>query len=207
MSLFGKDLTFYTLLEEQADVAKRAAKAFHLLSKDFAGLSEYVSQIDRIEHEGDELTHKVANRIDSTFVTPLDKEDLHALSSSLDDVTDFIQSATARIAIYNLHIARPDMEPLVELLVRITSATAEVVGGLRNLKGRQSMQKTFKTVHELEEEGDQIYLQALATLLNVPSPDPIMVIKWKEIYDSIELAIDKCEDVANIVESVVVKYA
>ena len=200
-------MSFYTLLEEQADVAYRAAKAFHSLSSDFEGLTEFVSQIDRIEHEGDELTHKVANKIDSTFVTPLDKEDLHALSSSLDDVTDFIQSASARIALYSIHTTRPDMEPFVELLVRICAATCVAIAGLKSLKGRQSMQETFKKVHELEKEGDHIYLQALATLLNVPSPDPIMVIKWKEIYDSIELAVDKCEDVTNIVESVVVKYA
>lgn len=207
LPLFGKDLTFYALLEQQAEAANRAAQALHALANHFDGMAEYVSQLDRIEHEADGLTHQLANKIDSTFVTPLDKEDLHALSSNLDDITDFIEAAAARIALYRLHTPRPDLEPLVSLLVQITQATQHAVAGLRDLKNRSALHEAFVCVHKLENEGDQIYLQALATLLNAPDPDPIMVFKWKEIYDSIEIAIDKCEDVANIVESVVVKYA
>ena len=91
MRLFGKDLTAYTLLEQQADVAFRAATAFHALSKDFGGLAEYVSQVDEIEHEGDKLTQQLARKIDSSSGMPIGRRDLHSLSSQLDDVTDHIE--------------------------------------------------------------------------------------------------------------------
>src|SRR5262245_55612569 len=130
LPLFGKkNLTFYTLLEQQADAAHRAAQALYALANDFGGLAEYVSQLDRIEHEADELTHQMANKIDSTTVTPLDKKDLHALSSNLDDITDFIEAAAERIALYRLYTPRPDLKPLVSLLVQTVQATRDSVVG------------------------------------------------------------------------------
>ncbi len=207
MRLFGKDLTFYTLLEQQADAAVRAAREFHALTGDFSNLHEHVRKIEDIEHEADDITHQLANKIDATFVTPLDKEDLHALSSGLDDITDFIEAGTGRLAMYRLTEPRPDLEPLVATLVQITEATKEAVAALRHMKGRDAMQSIFIRIHELENQSDEAFRAALADLFNAPNPDVLMVIKWKEIYDRIEIASDKCEDVANVVESVVVKYA
>ena len=207
MSLFGKDLSFYTLLEQQAEAAHRAAKAFHALTKDFSRCSEYVKQIEDIEHEADDITHQLANKVDRTFVTPLDKEDLHALSSGLDDITDMIEATTARIQLYKLETLRPDLEPLVFKLVQVTQATHEAVKGLRDLKNRTALHNAFIHIHELENESDQSFRNALGALFSMPNPDPLMVMKWKEVYDRVETAVDKCEDVANIVESVVVKYA
>jgi predicted phosphate transport protein (TIGR00153 family) len=207
VSLFGKDLSFYTLLEQQAEAAHRAAKAFHALTKDFSRCAEYVKQIEDIEHEADDITHQLANKVDRTFVTPLDKEDLHALSSGLDDITDMIEATTARISLYRLESLRPDLEPLVFKLVQVTQATHEAVKGLRDLRNRTALHNAFIHIHELENESDQSFRNALGTLFNSPNPDPLMVMKWKEVYDRVETAVDKCEDVANIVESVVVKYA
>lgn len=207
MRLFGKDLTAYTLLEQQAEAAYRAASAFHALSKDFSGLAEYVSQIDEIEHEADKLTQQLAIKIDSSRDTPIGKRDLHALSSQLDGITDRIEAATARIALYRLPSPRPDLEPLVHLLVQATQTTREVIEGLRTTKDRSGQHDTFVRMHRIEHESDEIYRQALATLLNAPEHDPIMVIKWKEIYDTTELAIDKCEHATNIVQSILVKHS
>ena len=203
----GRDLTFYALLEAQAEAAVRAAREFHSLTHDFGHCNEHIVRIEEIEHEADELTHQLANKVDATFVTPLDKEDLRALSSGLDDITDFIEAGTQRLSIYRLTEPRPDLEPLVALLVKITEATQEMVATLRDKPSREAMQPLFIRIHEIENESDGRFRKALEDLFNVPNPDPIMVIKWKEIYDRIEIAVDKCEDVANVVESVVVKYA
>jgi predicted phosphate transport protein (TIGR00153 family) len=207
LRLFGQDPTFYNLLEAQAEAAQRAAQAFHTMAQDFAHLSEHAQAIKQIEHEADELTHQLSNKVDSTFVTPLDKEDLHALSSGLDDITDAIESAAARITLYQITAPRPDLVPLVALLVQIVIATRETVSALRHARGRESLDGAFIRVHEFENQGDAAYRQALAALFNAPNPDPLMVLKWKEVYDRIEIATDACERVADIVESVVVKYA
>ena len=198
---------FYELLEKQAQAAVDAASEFHALVRDFAGLARYAARIKEIESEADHITHDLANRIDATFVTPLDKEDLHALSSQLDDVTDRIEACTGRMALYQLSYMRPDMERLVELLVRITEATLEAVKALHTKPNRDKVQDLFIRIHQIENEHDAAFRKALAHLLNAPDADPINVIKWKEVYDRIEAAVDQCEDVAHIIESVVVKYA
>jgi predicted phosphate transport protein (TIGR00153 family) len=207
LRLLGRDLTFYVLLEKQAECAVRAAREFHNLTRNFATLAERAQRIDDIEHEADEVTHQLANKVDSTFVTPLDKEDLHRLSSGLDDITDQIEAAVGRLALYRLSVPRPDVEPLVGLLVEITEATADAVGQLRHGRQREKVQDMFIRIHEIENQSDKRFRKALADLFDEPDPDALMVMKWKEIYDRIEIAVDKCEDVANVIESVVVKYA
>jgi uncharacterized protein Yka (UPF0111/DUF47 family) len=208
LRLFGKDFLFYDLLEAQAEAAHRAAQAFQTLAKDFTHSNEHGQTIKRIETEADELTHQLANKVDATFVTPLDKEDLHSLSSRLDDITDAIEAAAARIILYRLTVPRPDLEPLVVLLVQATERIQEAVATLRRANGRDAaLNGVLIRVHEAENLSDTAYRQALADLFDQPDPDPLLVIKWKEIYDRIEIAVDACEDVANGVESVVIKYA
>lgn len=209
MPLFGlgKDLTFYTLLEQQAEAAHRAALAFAELCRDFQNLAARARALKDIEHEADALTHQLANKTDSTFVTPLDKEDLQALSSRLDDITDAIEAASGRIALFQLPAPRPDLAPLVAELVEITRRTHEAVSGLRDMRGRSDLHDTLIAIHALENKSDDLFRQALADLFNAPDADPLQVLKWKEVYDRIEMAVDRCEDVASIVESVVVKYA
>jgi predicted phosphate transport protein (TIGR00153 family) len=203
----SKKHVFYELLEKQADAAVSAAKEFQKLTNDFANLGKYAARIKDIESEADHITHELANKIDTTFVTPLDKEDLHALSSKLDDVTDCIEACTGRMELYQLRQARPDLEALVTMLVQVTEATLEAIKALRAKPSRDMVQKLFIRIHRIENEHDAAFRKALACLLNAPDADPIKVIKWKEVYDRIEAAVDKCEDVANTLESVVVKYA
>ena len=207
MPLFGKDLVFYDLLETQAKAAHNAALIFHKLTRNFDKLPEYRQEIEKIERDADELEHQLANRLDSTFVTPLDKEDLHALSSSLDDITDRIDSAVSRLSLYRITLPRPDLDPLVYLLVRITEQMYEAIVTLRKMQNMEAMKPIFQRIHDLESESDKAFRQALDDLFNAPNPDPMMVMKWKEVYDRIERAVDKCEDVANVVESVIIKYA
>lgn len=203
----SKKHIFYELLEKQAYAAVCAAKEFQVLVNDFTNLALHAAKIKEIETAADHTTHSLANLIDATFVTPLDKEDLHALSSELDDVTDRIEACTGRMALYQFTQMRPDMELLVSLLVRITEATLDAVKTLRTRPCRENVQDIFIRIHQIENEHDAAFRKALANLLNAPNADPIKVIKWKEVYDRIESAVDKCEDVAHIIESVVVKYA
>ena len=203
----SKNHIFFELLEKQAISALRAAQEFHNLATDFGNLAKHAAKIKEIETEADHITHELANKIDATFVTPLDKEDLHALSSELDDVTDYIEACTGRMALYQLTQARPDLEALITMLVKITEAMLEAIQSLRTMPSRDKVQDLFIRIHQIENDHDAAFRKALANLLNAPDADPIQVIKWKEVYDRIEASVDKCEDVANIIESVVVKYA
>ena len=195
------------MLESQAECAHRAAKKFHDLSQDFDNVADYVKVIVDIEHEGDDITHQLANKVDATFVTPLDKEDLRALSGALDDITDYIEACTQRLLIYKIVKTRPDLERLLIMLEQITQTTWEAISMLKNKPTRDSMQPLLIKIHEMENTSDRYFRTALSDLFDTVDPDPLMIMKWKEIYDRVELSIDACEDAAHILESVVVKYA
>ncbi|HLJ56238.1 MAG TPA: DUF47 family protein, partial [Chthonomonadaceae bacterium] len=167
---------------------------------------EFVSQVDEIEHEGDKLAQQLSKIIDSSSGAPIGKRDLHALSGELDGITDHIEAATARIALYRLPAPRPDLEPLVAQLVAATTLAREAIGRMRTTKDRAGLHELIERMRLIEHESDEIYRQALATLLNAPEHDAILVIKWKEIYDMTELAIDKCEHATNVIQSIFVKH-
>jgi uncharacterized protein Yka (UPF0111/DUF47 family) len=207
MSFFGRDTTFFDLLDQQAQATVQASEAMLALVRDFGRLHSHVEAIEAIEHMADSLTHQLANKIDSAFVTPLDNEDLRSLSWVLDDVIDFIKVGAKRIRLYRLEAARPDLETLVLVLVDATHGIQSAVATLRTMEQRKKSHPLFIRIHELENRGDDIYGQALADLFNAEGADPILVLKWKEVYDLIENAIDRCEQVASVVESVVMKYA
>jgi len=154
----------------------------------------YVKRIEEIEHEADDLTHQLANKNGPHIRYTLDKEDLHDLSAGLDDITDFIEAATGRLSLYRLTTPRPDLEPLVGILVEITRVTADAIGQLRHGRPRDAMHGVFVRIHELENDSDERFSPGAGpTFFNAHNPDPLMVMKWKEIYDRVEIAVDKCE--------------
>ena len=203
-----KDQALYELLERQANVATRSAEAFLELVRDFGNLPKHCKILEDLEHEGDATTHDLQNRIATTFITPLDKEDLRELSTALDDVTDLIEAAAARADIYGLKSARPDLEELALLLVETTSLTEEAVGGIRNgFRKNHNLREILKDIHTAENRADKAFREALKLLFIEEASDPLMVIKWKEMYDRIETATDKCENIAAIVGTIIDKYA
>jgi predicted phosphate transport protein (TIGR00153 family) len=204
---FGRDQTFFTLLEQQGDVALLASKELHALTQDYSQLQSHVVRMDEIEHNGDDLIHQLGQKVDTSFVTPLDKEDLHAISTALDDITDSIEETVGTLAMYRLPALRPDVAPLTTLLIQTMEATREIVGCLRNISGREALQPLVIRINQLENEGDDLYRKAVSDLFHAPDRDPFQFIAWKEIYDRIENSIDKCEYVANTIEGMVVKYA
>jgi uncharacterized protein len=203
-----KDTSIYDLLDHQARVATLSAEVFVEMAKDFGSISTYAAKLDQLESEGDKLTHELQNKIATMFITPLDKEDLRELSQALDDVTDLIEAAAARAELYSLKEARADLLPAVELLLQLTILTQNAVKELRNgFTKSASLRETLTEIHTVENHSDQAFRQALKNLFHEPGIDALTVIKWKEMFDRIEHASDKCEDIAAIIGTIIDKYS
>jgi predicted phosphate transport protein (TIGR00153 family) len=203
-----KEEGFFELLNMQAAVAVRCAEAFRTMVAEPQNLETHVGILNDIEHEGDSLTHQLQNKIASTFITPIDQEDISELSHTLDDITDFIEAVGARLALYRLTEIRPDLAPMADLLVEITKTTATAIDEFRHGYGKsKTLKDTVHKMHTLENQSDKSFRKALARLFDEPGVDPLYVIKWKEVYDRVETAVDRCEDVAKVIDNIVVKYA
>jgi len=201
--LLPRDEEFFDLFVQVADRNKEAAQ---LLRDLFAAAPErrtpIVERIKRLEHEADQVTHEVVNRLDRTFITPLDREDIHQLASDLDDVMDVMDGTARRAQIFHLGVAPAGVRQLTEVIQRMVTVLAEGVGRLK--KGDDVM-KYCVEAKKLEEEGDAIYHEVLGQLFE-REKDALEVIKWKEIYDNLERTLDEAEDVANVLESITLKH-
>ena len=188
-------------------VAKRTTEAAGRLRELFDAPPErrtpIVEAIKRLEHECDQVTHEVVNRLDRTFITPLDREDIHQLISDLDDVMDVIDGTARRAQIFRLGTAPAGIKLLAEMIAKITAVNEQAVSRLK--KGDDVM-KYCVEAKSLEEEGDALYHEALGHLFE-KEKDAIELVKWKEIYDNLERTLDEAEDVANVVESIALKHA
>ena len=203
-----KDTSIYDLLEQQARVATQSAEKFVEMAKDFGQISKYAAELDELEGKGDRLTHDLQNKIATMFITPLDKEDLRELSQALDDVTDLVEAAAARAELYSLKEARADLLPAVELLLQLTILTESAVKELRNGFARsKTLRETLTEIHTVENHSDRAFRKALKNLFDEPGIDALTVIKWKEMFDRVEHASDKCEDIAAIVGTIIDKYS
>jgi predicted phosphate transport protein (TIGR00153 family) len=180
-------------------------KGAHALQEMLAGSQPDMQKQDvikDIEHICDRLTHDIVVQLNRTFVTPLDREDIHALASSLDDVMDAIDAAAAVIRLYKIQQVRSGARRLVEIVCDAVDLIAE---GMAALERRDGVLELSARISQLEHEADRAHQDAIVGLFD-QERDPIAVIKWKEIYDFLEAAMDRCEDVANVLESVMVKH-
>ena len=203
----GKEETFFDLLESQSKIAVRAAETFSAMVQDLGSVDRHTSALVTIENEGDEVTHRLQNKLSRTFMAPIDKEDLSELSHLLDDVTDCIEAVGARIVMYKLTVCRPDLVPFAANLLEVTKVTQSAVSELGSQFHRSpTLPATLVKIHTLENESDRLYRAALTRLFDEIT-DPISVIKWKEVFDRVEYAIDCCESLADVVENMIVKYA
>jgi hypothetical protein len=198
---------FYDLFERSARSAVKAAELLARIPNDWVNLKKLVEEIREVEHEGDAIAHEAFSRLDRTFVTPLDREDIFHLVSGMDDITDAIDAAAKRLVLYEVEGPTEDLRKLTGALVQAIKALANAIAGLRNIRrNMKQLQEDCIEVHRLENESDVYHNQALRTLFS-GKPDPLMVIKWKEIYEIVEGAVDNCEDVANIISGLVLKHA
>ncbi|MGH7534264.1 MAG: DUF47 domain-containing protein [Gemmatimonadales bacterium] len=205
MRLLPRDEKFFDLFTSVAGfTTEAAAMQLDLLQADGSRRGPIVEQIKRLEHQADQVTHEVVSRLDRVFITPLDREDIHMLASRLDDVID-LSDGTAR----RLHIFRAGASPegatlIAGVIIRAAGQLQTAVAGLEKNAGRTVLDACVQ-VKRLEEEGDSLYHEWMGRLFD-GQPDPLTVIKWKEIYDNLEKTLDYIEDAANVLESISIKH-
>ncbi len=201
MRLIPRDEGFFVLFESLATRMTRSASLLNALFTEPTRLEQFAGQIKELEHQADETTHEIMMRIDRSFVTPLDREDIHLLATRLDNVVDLMDGTARRAQMFHLKDRREPAKELTQVLVRATEMIASAV---KSLKVPHEVQRIGREMKLLEEEGDAIYSSAVGALFE-GTPNALDVIKWKELYDNIEHAIDECEDVLNVLESVAIK--
>ena len=204
MGLFPKDTNFYDLFERGAGKVGEGVGLLAELVKDFTNVPLKAKRIKDVEHEADLITHETMEKLNKTFVTPLDREDIHGLISSLDNILDHVEAAADKFSLYRISEVQPDATLLSDILIHSVKEVQITIGKLRNLKDADLILKHCIEINRLENEGDFVYRSAIAKLFE-RGGDPLDVIKWKEIYESIEDAIDSCEDVANVIEGITLK--
>ncbi len=197
---------FFHLFEQHADRSREAASLLAAMLRDGADAEQQAARVKAVEHQGDEITHTVIERLHQTFITPVDRGDIHELISRMDDVLDLIEASAERLALYDIHTVEPEARELAEVLESAVTEMCAAVRTLRDLKDRPRLKTHCTEINRLENVGDALLRRAVARLFR-ESRDPIHVMKWKEIYDYLENAIDRCEDVANVIEGVALEYA
>ena len=194
---------FFDDLEAEAENVLSGAKALRALLEDFSHVGDHRRRIKDIEHRGDEIVHHIYGSLNRAFVTPLAKEDLGGLASKLDDVLDYIHSAATRLAIYDVGAPTPPMMEFADLILRATEQLRDGMRSVRDAKRRDAVIACTIEVNRLENVADDLLLNSLGELLK--TSDPIRIIKLKEIYETLEVVTDRCEDAANVLEDIVVK--
>ena len=203
-SLMPKGKDFFNLFDKQASLAVEAARFFIEMCQSGKFDDANIQKMRDIEHEGDIFTHEIIDTLNRTFITPFDREDIHALTSELDDVVDLIHSITTRMRLYRLTSPDPHLMQFAEIIEQSARALAKAINGLKEIDRPRPILDYCIEINRLENVGDQIRENAIGNLFE-NSTDPVSIIKWKEIYEVAEVVLDKCEDVANIVESIIVK--
>ena len=201
--LIPREARFFDDFVAMAEQIRLAATMLEEMLAPERPIWDKADQIKEVEHKCDFLTHEIIQRLHRTFVTPLDREDIHTLARSLDDVMDAIDASASVVRLYSIERVRPDARELARI---IKASADEMVKALKALERRKGVAEPAVEINRLENEADRVH-QAAVRLLFQEERDPIEIMKWKEILDFLEDATDRCEDVANVVEGVVVKHA
>ncbi len=203
-SLFPKEEKFFDLFDKQANSILEASKYFKEIVKGGVFDEVIVLKMHEFEHECDTNTHDIIELLNRTFITPFDREDIHELAQELDNIADMLYSITNRIKIYKIKEIDSDLIIFTDYIEQSVTALAKALHGLRKSKMTRPITENYIEVHKLENLGDQLKDALVGKLLDT-NPDPIFFIKWKEIYEGAETVLDICEDVANVIESILVK--
>jgi uncharacterized protein len=201
-----KDFNFFDLFEKQANHALNAAACFKDMVTDGALKEDYLKKIGDIEHEGDQVAHQIFDHLNKTFITPFDREDIHSLAKELDDITDMIYTIANRLKVYKLTSIDKNLIEFANVIEESVRGVVCAVKGLRSMKNVKAVFESCVEINRLENVGDSMRDTMLAELFE-NEKDPLSVIKWKEIYQDAETVLDICEDVAHVVQSILVKQA
>lgn len=205
-SFLPKESNFFDLFERQVGYAVDAANYFKELVAVGTVSEDALEKIQSIEHQGDEVAHEIIEQLNKTFITPFDREDIHALVTELDDIVDMINTIVSRLRIYKITGVNKNLVEFAAVIKESVLAVARAVKGMRNLKNSKIVSDACVEVNRLENVGDSMRDAVLANLFETEK-DPIVIIKWKEIYQDAETVLDVCEDVAHVVDSILVKQA
>lgn len=197
---------FFVCFDQIAQVLVDAAAGLHDLITDYRDVPEKTKALRQMEKRVDCATDDICRKINDSFVTPIDREDIHELASRMDDVLDYIEASADRMQLYGVEEPRPEAAELSALLVESTKLIRQTVGALTNFRDIEKILGPCVKINELENEADVVFRRALVRLFKEETK-PLEVAKWQEIFARLELATDRCEDVANILESIVVKNA
>jgi len=204
-TLLPRDTSFFDLFDQLSAKVLDASRLLEQMLERWDRLDQRVREMKDIEHECDDITHRTFDKLNSTFITPLEREDIHELASRLDDIVDHIDSTTSRLVLYGVKKPTDEAKLLAQVLTRTCVEVQKAVKGLRNLKDPELLSRTSVEINRLENESDDILRLALKRLFEQPT-DVLEVIKLKEIYEKLESAVDRCEDVANVIQAVVLRH-
>jgi uncharacterized protein len=196
-----RDRIYFELFEEAGQNILRTCELLHRMLSDYPEEAHLAGEILDREHEGDRITHDIINRLNHTFVTPIDREDILALASSLDDIVDYTEEVADYLGLYKIEAP---MDQAIQLARVLHEAAAQIAEAIPRLRGFQDISRYTVEINRLENEGDRITREAVASLFD-GGIDPMVVIRWKDLFERLEAAIDSTERVANIIEGIVIK--
>ena len=201
-----REQKFFDLFEESAHNVVKAAQVLKELVDTWEDVKDRIDEIAQLEHNGDTITHQIMAQLHRTFVTPFDREDITLLAHSLDDVIDFIDAAADAMLIYKIDHSTPRAKELADVIVQSVVEVERAIPRLRHRAEFKEIPPRCVEINRLENVADEVYRSAIAELFE-DTKDMALVIKWREIYEHMETATDRCEDVSNVLEGVALKYA
>ncbi len=204
--LVKKEEAFFDMFERAAKNLCAAVEVFAESIQDFRQMEKGVQRLDELEHEGDIITHEIMDRLNRTFITPIDRDDIHAIAAGIDDVLDLTEEVADRIFLYKLEKPTQNLIQMALILHQAVGEVSRAITSLRDLKRPRRILDYAIEINRLENEADVLLKHSMVELFE-KTQSTLEVIKWKEVYESVEKAIDKCEDMAVVIESVVVKNA
>ncbi|MGH7549954.1 MAG: DUF47 domain-containing protein [Gemmatimonadota bacterium] len=204
--LMPRETNFFDFFERHAATTVQGCRELLDMATTGGDFEARAKRIKALEHEADSITHDCMEALHKTFITPLDRDSIHTLISRMDDIMDFVDTVSDQCVLYNIERMTPDARELAEVLLESTLQLEEAVKGLRDMKNAGAISERCIDVNRLENRGDEILRKAVARLFD-DEKDPISIIKWKEIYENLETATDRCEDVANTLEGIVLENA
>lgn len=201
-SLLPREDVYFGLFTKMAEKIEEASAILTEMLETPGDLSGYRTRIKDVEHACDELAHQITNKLNKSFITPFDREDIYGLAVALDDICDYIDAGVRAVVMYDIREQNQYSRQLGRI---IKDLGVEIRGAVSVLSKPNGINERFREIHRLENEADDVYFRAIGELFK-EEKDPIAVIKWKEFYEILENATDRCESVANIIESIVLKH-
>lgn len=199
-----KDLIFFDLFSVVMDDTCKAAEILKDLFTNFSDVDSKIKAIERLEHSCDRTIHDIIQHLNRSFITPIDREDIFIIAKTIDDIIDNIEATAQKLKLFMITQIRPQSLEMTRLITQCTKVLMEVVGELKNMKTSKILQPKIIEVNNIENQGDTTYNRIIQDLFS-KEKNPVEIIKWKEIYESMESTLDTCEDIANVIEGIVSK--